>query len=452
MIPDERDTIVAVGSAPGSAERGVVRVSGPGALACVARCCIDGGRLASLSTPSRVPGVGIPLVGFASPLIGDAWVWPGKRSYTGQPTVELHLPGLPPLLAAVVDRLIAGGARLAAPGEFTLRAFLSGRIDLVQAEAVLGVIDARDERTLQTALDRFAGGVSTPLATLRQDLLGLLAEVEAGLDFVDEEGVTFITQREIDGRLEAAAAAIRSTRKLAAGRGVTGELPRVVLAGPTNAGKSSLFNALAARYSATGDWSPALVSDQAGTTRDWVSATLNVRGIEFELIDTAGQNLALGGCIDRSAQRLANVEAEVADLVVWCDDRPLNGKEATGPTIQVQTKCDQGATQHGNSGTSERPFATSTLTGIGLAALAEEFARQIETVLRDQAAPQTRVIDALSVGEAALESAMGLTSSGSEDLLAAELRSALTAIGRVTGEVTNDDVLDVIFSRFCIGK
>lgn len=452
MIPDERDTIVAIGSAPGSAERGVVRVSGPGALTCVACCCIDGDRLTTLCAPTRMREIGIPLGGLAYPLIGDAWVWPGMRSYTGQTTVELHLPGAPPLLAAVVDRLVANGARLAAPGEFTLRAFLSGRIDLLQAEAVLGVIDACDQRSLQTALDRFAGGVSSPLAELRHDLLGLLAEVEAGLDFVDEEGVTFITQHELDRRLQAAVAGVQATLALAAGRGLTGALPRVVLAGPTNAGKSSLFNALADRYSAAGDWSPALVSDQAGTTRDWVSATLQVRGVAFELIDTAGLNPALRGGIDSSAQRLAELETSVSDLVVWCDDRPLCETAADSSRLHVLTKCDQREEEKDPFGESRQVLTTSALTGIGLAALAEEIARQVETLLREQAAPHTRVTEALFAAKRALESAAGLTSPGSEDLLAAELRSALAALGRVTGEVTNDDVLDVIFSRFCIGK
>ncbi len=312
------DTIVAIASAAGGAARGLVRLSGPKA-ASVAASLLDprampnqlpvavanrsaaGATVADFSTvpPSvanasradlsaaglvgagpRVWPVTLQLPEFYSPLPADWFYWPPGRSYTGQEVVELHTIGSPPLLEALIRALCGAGARLARPGEFTLRAFLSGRIDLTQAEAVLGVIDAANRRQWEAAVRQLAGGLSRPLAELRADLLDLLADIEAGLDFAEED-IRFVTRDEIERRLSAAIEAAEGVARQLAGRRLDSDRLRAVLVGPPNAGKSSLFNALVQRPAA-------LVAEVAGTTRDYLTAPLDCDGITWELIDTPG--------------------------------------------------------------------------------------------------------------------------------------------------------------------
>src|SRR5262249_27089380 len=210
----------------------------------------------------------------------DLFLWPTRRSYTRQPLAEVHTFGSPPLLDAVLRALCDAGARLARPGEFTLRAFLAGRIDLMQAEAVLGVIDAADRRQLQSALEQLAGGLSRPLNGLRNDLLDLLADLEAGLDFVEED-IRFVSPEELAARLKSALDLLEQSSCQLAARGTGDGLARVALAGAPNAGKSSLFNALVGN-------SAAIVSAHPGTTRDYLVAKIDADGLPIELVDTAG--------------------------------------------------------------------------------------------------------------------------------------------------------------------
>ncbi|QDU89939.1 tRNA modification GTPase MnmE [Pirellulimonas nuda] len=445
MLPDQRDTIVAIASPPGGALRGVVRVSGPEAIGCVARCVESPDRVTRVSSARLVEALRLPIQGLATPLLVDAMVWPDARSYTGQPSVELHLPGSPPLLAAVVERLIAAGARTAQPGEFTLRAVLAGRIDLVQAEAVLGVIDARGDAGLRAALVRLAGGLSHPLAELRETLLMLLAELEAGLDFVEEEDVRFIEPAELAARLTAAQQQVAALGEQLARRGEQAGLPRVLLTGPPNAGKSSLLNALAERYAESpGGWSPALVSDQAGTTRDAVVVPLNAGGLRWELVDSAGRTRTPLGEIDAVAQRLAQTERDEADLILYCyAEEPI--PEAPAPHLAIATKCDARPSIAG-------AIATSAHTGAGLAELVEGVVERLRRVDRDEDQPLIRCRESLQEAQTSLSAALALAATGADELTAAELRAALDALGRVTGVVVTDDVLDRVFSKFCIGK
>lgn len=307
------DTIVAIASAAGGAARGLVRLSGPRAASVAAslldlgtapndpRGPVAEGTIADRATTdapsakvsvadlpaaalvgaeSRVQTVMLRLPGIYSSLPADWYYWPPGRSYTGQEVVELHTIGSPPLLDALVRALCSAGARLARPGEFTLRAFLSGRIDLTQAEAVLGVIDAADRRQWEAAVRQLAGGLSRPLGELRAELLDLLADIEAGLDFADED-IRFIARDEIDHRLSKAIEAAEGVARQLEGRRLASDRPRAVLVGPPNAGKSSLFNALVQRPAA-------LVADAAGTTRDYLTAPLDCDGMVWELIDTPG--------------------------------------------------------------------------------------------------------------------------------------------------------------------
>ncbi|MBL8827898.1 MAG: 50S ribosome-binding GTPase, partial [Planctomycetaceae bacterium] len=274
------DTIAAIASAPGGAVRGIVRLSGPQVLEILARCCRElEPPLASLRQATMLTGSFV-LPAIETRLEVNALVWPNTRSYTGQPSVELHLLGSPPLLQAVLDEVCRADCRVALPGEFTLRAVLNGRLDLTQAEAVLGVIHAASDRDLRTALDQLAGGFGSLIRKLRGDLLDALAHLEAGLDFVEED-IEFVTRDELRTQLVIANQTVEQLTRRLDERATTVDLPRVVLIGEPNAGKSSLFNALAGRPQA-------LVSDVAGTTRDYLAATIEMDGVACELVDTAG--------------------------------------------------------------------------------------------------------------------------------------------------------------------
>ena len=240
----------------------------------------------------------------ARDLPATLYLWPGSSSYTREPAAELHTLGSPPLLAAMVGQLGCHGARPAEPGEFTLRAFLAGRIDLTQAEAVLGIIDARGRRDLDVALEQMAGGLARPVAALRHSLLDILARLEAGLDFVEDD-IEFITTAEIEAELNQITAQVNALTAQLGTRSRLDEAVRAVLVGPPNVGKSSLFNALTQ--------SGALVSNTPGTTRDYLTARLDLAGIACELIDTAGVETALSADeIDRQAQDQTATQDEQA--------------------------------------------------------------------------------------------------------------------------------------------
>ncbi|MCA9236840.1 MAG: 50S ribosome-binding GTPase [Planctomycetales bacterium] len=510
MPLDTDDTIVATASASGGAARAVVRISGPAAAQTLGACFVQ------RDAPAGLPNAGPPRLlagririateGAQPPrdIPADLSWWPTNRSYTRQPVGELQLPGSPPLVQAVVDALCAAGARPARPGEFTLRAFLAGRLDLTQAEAVLGVIDARGAGDLDAALVQLAGGLSQPLGQLRSDLLDLLAELEAGLDFADEE-IEFIAADELQRRLAVSQDIVAATRTQLQVRGAAAGCPRAVLAGPPNAGKSSLFNALAERYGIEPAHTPAIVSAAAGTTRDYLVVRLNLDGVLVDLVDTAGADAFALDEIELSAQRATDAQRHAAEVQLTCIDAATlpppsqggagGGTPSSAPYVSdanrvlaLLTKSDQyapaeiaqrlaqfpGAHLQGWLGTQRsaapsgatldpaaaglRPVAVSSRTGDGIEQLAERL-RSTILDLHDEvghsavAATALRTADSLRHADAALAAAITLTAQrGQEDLIAAEIRTALHALGEVVGAVYVDDVLDRIFSQFCIGK
>jgi tRNA modification GTPase len=263
----------------------------------------------------------------------EVGLWPTKRSYTGQPLAELQLIGSPPLLEALLMQLCRSGCRAARPGEFTLRAFLAGRLDLMQAEAVLGVIDAADHVELEQALQQLAGGISQQMGTLRADLLDLLADLEAGLDFVDED-IEFVSREQLLSRVTAAQRTIAELCDQASRRLQSSARPRVVLAGLPNAGKSTLLNALTGR-------SAALVSEISGTTRDYLCVPLDRDGLHVDLIDTAGWDSETNG-IEAVAQQRRHEQWQQADLIVWCcdlsDDAVMNEQLIGRPRPSARTR------------------------------------------------------------------------------------------------------------------
>ena len=460
MSYDVNDTIAAVASAPGGAARGVVRVSGADAVAKLASCFTpaDGDEaLTAIRTPRRIRGFLHVRSDDADSDItvpGDLLLWPSTRSYTREPSAEFHTIGSPPLLAAVIEQFGRAGVRPAEPGEFTLRAFLAGRIDLTQAEAVLGVIDARDRGDLDAALDQLAGGLSRPLHRLREELLGVLAELEAGLDFVDED-IEFISRDALRGRLESAQEIVAVTLAQLSARDVRTEVPRVAITGLPNAGKSSLFNVFVERF-ASGGAAQAIVSPQPGATRDYVGARLNLHGVACEIIDTAGIDKSEQDGIHGAAQRSTAQQQRLADLELCCVDattiRVFPAPADRG--IVVVTKVDR--VWDGAARTDASVVACSSVTGCGI----DELAARIGFVLREAdadgvvvaAATSARCLGSLREAARAIEAAIGLTEATGDELVAAEIRAALDALGEVVGAICTDDVLDRVFSQFCIGK
>jgi tRNA modification GTPase len=452
------DTIAAIASAAGGAARGIVRLSGPRTLKILESCfaCDDpNSSWYPLPRPRVFSG---RFHTNALTLPADLFLWPQGRSYTRQLLAEIHTFGSPPLVDEILQTLCRNGARLAQPGEFTLRAFLAGRIDLTQAEAVLGVIDAANRNQLQVALAQLAGGLARPLGQLRSDLLDLLADLEAGLDFVEDD-IRFVTPDELNRRLAAAAETIDQIAAQLAGRDAVTARPRVVLIGYPNVGKSSLFNSLVGNAAA-------LVSTQAGTTRDYLSATIDARGMSIELIDTAGiwgdRSNGSGprdeNSIDDLAQEISSAQFVQADLRLLCIDstRPLNGWErlqlTTLQTLPILTKCDQARLCELLPGET----VTSSLVMTGM----EELLRAIHDCLASSpgerlavAGTAARARESIRTASVCLAEARRLVESDyGDELVATEIRSALLELGKIVGAVYTDDLLDRIFSRFCIGK
>jgi len=461
MIPAERDTIVATATAPAGASRGVVRLSGP-AVGDVLLALLTADPPRWRPGPWRYPqlSVGVQLHGRALRALCDLFYWPGEQSYTRQPAAELHTIGSPPLIEAIVRAACQAGARLASPGEFTLRAFLAGRIDLVQAEAVLGVIDAPSGPALQGALSQLAGGLSASLFALREELLHLLAELEAGLDFVDEEDIRFVEQDELANRLAAAGRQVQTLIEQTIERGDRTALPKVVLTGPPNVGKSSLFNALCSRWGVVdGATLPALVSDQQGTTRDSLSAQLSYQGCKLLLVDTAGRDGRHSAGIEAIAEGHSQRDSSAADFRLLCQaargatSSQAGPHDATGDSICVRTKTDILPQYEPHAA----EIATSSQTGQGLERLMDAIVSHLtgarlvgESQMLNSTAARCR--QSLSQAQASLEQAHQIAATDQHDLVALELRAALEGLGEVTGQVVTDDILDRIFGQFCIGK
>lgn len=409
--------------------------------------------------------------------------WPTSRSYTGQPMAELHTIGSPPLLDAVLEQLFANGARSAGRGEFTMRAFLAGRLDLVQAEAVLGVIDATDHEELQTALSQLGGGLTSRLSGVRSQILALLGDLEAGLDFVEED-IQFISAAQVCDRLQQCKATLLELAEQSTTRLPSGYCPRIVLAGLPNAGKSTLFNQLVGA-------GKAIVSPLAGTTRDYLTGVLRLGSIEAQLVDTAGWEATESPLeresapqqpepledasrrIMQQAQQHRHNQVLHGDLIVWCTaadlsaaDQQLNQQlrdlltTSHSSILDVVTRTDLTSANQD----SELTFATdkpavpvSAVLGTGIAALQSAIQKQLladrsssgELLSSTAARCRDSLQRSLTAIQAAIEAA---TNQVGDEIVALELRDALHQIATILGEVYTDDILGHIFSNFCIGK
>jgi tRNA modification GTPase len=448
---DVDDTIAAIASASGGAVRGIIRISGPQSTA-FALACFEPNDLTVLPFSNASTVVSGQLV-LNSPLGAvpcDAYVWPTERSYTQQPTVELHTIGSAPILEAGLALVCRFGARLAEPGEFTMRAFLAGRLDLTQAEAVLGVIDATSRSELDAALSQLAGGLAGPLSSLRDRLIDLLAHLEAGLDFVEED-IEFIKADDLVQQLDQATSEIEAIRAQLDRRAEAAELPKVALVGYPNVGKSSLLNALACD-------SAAIVSATAGTTRDYVSRRVSLGDTDAVIVDTAGVEAVSSAGLAAAAQEMTADQQQQAAFELFCIDatRPLNAWETselakeTARRLVVLTKSDL-ATQ---TRTLPVAISTSSVTGEGVESLRTAIGEMLSNA-RSTAVVGTavRCRDSLRLADASLRRSRDIAArSLGEELVAAEIRVALDELGKVVGQVYTDDILDRIFSQFCIGK
>lgn len=449
------DSIVAIATPPGRGGIGVVRISGPASLT-IAAAILDhrdalAPRYATYTRVRRSAGAD-----------GDtaldeviATCFPAPHSYTGEHVVEISAHGSPVVLQAIVESAIAAGARLARPGEFTLRAFLNGKRDLIEAEAVADLIAAATPLQARVAFDQLDGTLTGRIAAIDAQLFDLIARLEASLDFPDE-GYHFIDPPETARRI--ACIVDRVNGLLGGAR--RGRLIRdgatVVIAGRPNVGKSSVFNALVGAERA-------IVTDVAGTTRDLVSEPVDLEGLAITLVDTAGWR-ETGDRIEREGVRRAARAREVADVLLLVLDRsePATAEDdellvqTTGrPRIVVANKSDLPAAIDLEA----RPacLCVSARTGDGLDELRRAVVRELTGAepLRDTAAiSNVRHIALVEQAREHLLAAQCAAARGDtpEEFVLADLQAARARLDEVVGARTSEDVLQHIFERFCIGK
>jgi len=444
------ETIAAVATPPGHGGIGIVRLSGPRvatiAEAVLGRCPPP--RIASLGVFTDAGGAAIDQ--------GIALYFPAPHSFTGEDVLELHGHAGPVVIDLLLRRVLALGARLARPGEFSERAFLNGKIDLAQAEAIADLIESATEAAARLSVRTLQGVFSRRVHDLVERLIALRTKVEAALDF-SEEDIDFIGARELTGALahlvDQTADLIASARQ---GQLVREGL-RVVIAGPPNAGKSSLLNALCGT-------DRAIVTEVPGTTRDLLRESIEVDGLPVHLIDTAGLR-ASEDPVEREGIRRARAQIEQADRVLWVFDAladPDHRAEARVelpaqiPVTYVRNKIDLiGAPAGRHETPSGVEIAVCALTGAGLA--------ELRTHLKELAGFQgidggeflarRRHLEALRRALEHLEQARAiLHSNGAAELLAEDLRQAQRDLGEITGQLSSDELLDRIFAGFCIGK
>ena len=433
------DTIVARATPAGRGALALIRVSGPRASACAARVCpdlsFDVGWKATLTTLRGAAGEALERA--------IATSFPGPRSYTGEDMLEVTVHGSPYLVEAAIEAFVAAGARPADAGEFTRRAVANGKLDLVQAEAVRDLVAADTAWQHRNARQQLAGALSAQFKRLRTALVSLLASVEASLDYEAQgveacPGETEAELEECRGQLTALLATAGAGERLREGL-------RLVILGRPNAGKSTLFNHLAGTEKA-------IVSPHPGTTRDLVEADLDLGGVRIVAQDTAGLRSG-GNEIEAEGHRRAQAAAAAADLavVLWAMDAggdPAPPAVPEGlPTILVRSKVDLSPGAAVESGW----FGISCHSGAGL----ENFRGELlERVLGEVPDLGGAVAIAARHRRALEEAASELNSCDVEcpDTAAENVRWALRAVDALIGEVSTDDVLDEIYSSFCIGK
>jgi tRNA modification GTPase len=448
----DTDTIVAVATAEGEAAIGIVRLSGPEAVLISGRC-YRGARQLGDSLDRHLCWGRFIASGEELDEILVA-VMRGPRSFTGEDTVEIYCHGGPHLLRRAREALVREGARPAERGEFTRRAFLNGRIDLTQAEAVADMISAGSDLGLQSAYFQLRGGLRERFESLGEDLRQAATLLEVELDFSDDVMVDRAEVRKAmaraRGEMEGLIRSYRTGKIIRQGA-------RVILAGRPNVGKSSLLNRLL-------EQDRAIVTPVPGTTRDTIEESVDLDGIRVVLVDTAGLRAAQDA-VEEEGTRRSRLSIEGADLVLLVldgsegpreEDRSLLAGTGDRPRLLVVNKVDLG--HHPDwqlEADREGRVATSALTGEGLDALRESIrARVLEgepSVGGQGVITHERHVLALVEALEALSRAQKAVDLPGE-IVAMELHDALNALGAIVGQTTPEDVLDRIFSTFCIGK
>lgn len=462
IAPEPDDTISAVSSPAGASPRAIVRLSGPRALIAVASLFRpdSGGDLMDAPTYTSMPGE-IALSGAELRVPAAVYVMRAPWSYTREDVVEIHTVGAPPLIEMMFEELLSRQVRLAGPGEFTRRAYLRGRIDLAQAESVMAVIRSGSEAELRGAVAGLQGRWSTQAAKAREHLTDLCSHVELLIDFSDQ-GIEPFSIEDLREDLARGAAEVQSLLERVDAGAIPADAVAAVIYGRPNVGKSSLMNAL-------GVSRRSIVTPQPGTTRDTVENVLEIGGVWFRFIDTAGLR-ETDNALEQMAAARAKEAARRADLGVLVVDgtAPLCAGDieiATSlcpPTvIAVVNKCDLpqnlGLGEVSRLPNVREVIVTSALTGAGIAELKDAMVGAVLGGRVDRTASvrciNARHRDALQRAGAALGRAGALLAPGmAAELVAFELREALSALGEIGGEVTSEDLLDRIFSQFCIGK
>jgi tRNA modification GTPase len=456
--PGAGDTIAAMATPPGEGGIGIVRLSGPEAEPLARRLFRPRRPLASWQSHRLYLG---HIHDSRGSVLDEVLLtlMRAPHSYTREDVVEIHCHSGFAVLKAILGEVLALGARLARPGEFTLRAFLNGRLDLAQAEAVLEVIQARSEASLKVAQAHLAGGLGRRLGELRAALLGVLAQLEAALDFPEEavELSPGALKGAVRGPLEDLAQLLASYRQ---GR-LLKEGVKVVLAGRPNVGKSSLLNRLLAA-------DRAIVTDIPGTTRDVIEETVSLGGLALCLADTAGLREPLDLAEELGVAR-SREQMSQADLILYLvdgsaslspEDSQVLGELADRPVLIVLNKIDLPPQLHPEDSRRDSPHpvaAISALTGQGLADLEKAI---LDLVLaggvhtEGEMVTQARHAELLARAGEALRRGLALLAQLEPpwELVALEVKEALTALGEITGEEVGEAVLDHIFSEFCIGK
>ncbi|MBU1741284.1 MAG: tRNA uridine-5-carboxymethylaminomethyl(34) synthesis GTPase MnmE [Proteobacteria bacterium] len=457
-LPDN-DTIAAISTPIGAGGIGIVRISGPNSSEILNKFFNNGAR--TVANPRKmVLGWVVDNGGLR---VDQALVvfMPAPRTYTGQDVAEIQAHGGPMALQKILETVISAGARPAAPGEFTYRAFLNGKIDLSQAEAVAEVIQAKTAQALAAAQSRLAGRLAEQIDLIRQELIAVLAQVEAAVDFPDED-LEILSEHDLARRLEDRA---MSPLKNLLAQARTGLLLQdgavVVLAGKPNVGKSSLLNALLHE-------DRAIVTEVPGTTRDLIEEWLDLDGLPVRLVDTAGLRPVTDVVEEQGVSR-AVARAARADLVLFLidgsepltdEDHQARGFLSEKPILPVINKIDLSrhpALRPDLLFPPENWLAISALTGQGLDSLCQAVR---QSLLQGDSGPDSTAIlpnlrQQLDLGAAlaATEAAASALKNGRPpELAAVDLREAAYHLDEITGQAASDEVLNQIFSTFCIGK
>ena len=446
-MTEHADTIVAAATPPGTGGIGIVRISGPMAADIAGQMVgeLPQPRMAGHRTFQDAAGNAIDS--------GLVLYFPAPASFTGEHVVELHGHGGPVVVSLVVDAAVACGARIAAPGEFTKRAFLNDRLDLAQAEAVADLISSGTEQAARAALRSLSGAFSRVVEQLASEVTRLRLYVEAAIDFPEEETDFLSDQQLHDAIDECSRAFAKLFEQVTVGR-VLRDGYRVVIVGKPNAGKSSLMNCLSGEETA-------IVTEIAGTTRDILREQINIDGLAVELIDTAGLREDPDR-IEKEGIRRAREMLRSADAALWILDttEPADAEmddelPENIPIITVRNKIDLSGESAGEDPDDERVIRLSAMTGDGIDALRtrlrelagyKDLGEQTITARRRHLEALVQAREHFDIGKQAL------TERHAGEVFAEELRLTHQALGEITGATSSDDLLGMIFSEFCIGK